>query len=1008
MGLGPSDLFEGKGTEEGSTPMASGTRNHLARLFDGESVGGMTDGELLDRFTTRRGATAESAFEALVARHSPMVARVCRGLLRDEHDVEDAFQATFLVLVRRAGSIGEGDLLAPWLYGVAHRVARKARAVALRRRGREGGPAGIDPPARLDPSVGLQVEVGPVLHEEVNRLPEKYRRPIILCHLQGLTHAEAARELAWPVGTVSVRLVRARKILADRLSRRGVTTSATLVATSLATEATAAALAPSWIQAAAVAALAASSGLPLSTATAAASAGALTLARRTSMMMLLSSWKWFAVPLTVALATTTGAVLVGSGGPGDDPRSPSSTAPAQAKLTPSADPQGGTETKLGSPLLTPRLAEQAAFDQTETDFPTVYDLYPSNVDALAKFLTEVQHHHPDAIFQINMSNGKFRLSGRTVKDKLDLLAPAIGSKDIAGPQASHGVFKIAPPSIGSKDIAGPQASHGVFKIAQPELAVALTGQESRVIGQPIEYKLTVANSGTVPANAVQITATLPREGGKLAQGPLSLGANFDPKDRRLIWRIAQLEPGQSVERKFLYETIGSGQYRCVAEVVSEPFRATKEMITEVEKPPVVEPPVIALDEGRFELGPIPPGYFDLPASKSNEPGVPQPVKIGQTVQIEVLEALPGRPLTGNRVVRPDGTISLGFYGDLLVVGLNRDQIKVKLIERLRIYLNDSLLGLFGQEHDAQGNAEIRAIPPVRSNRVFVDDQPESSPAVLAAKEATAKRAATAPPRPVGGPIPVKVGQILVVEVLETLPGRPIMGERVVRPDGTISLGFYGDLAVAGLTRGDIKVKVVEHLRKFLDDEMLGLRGVNPRTGLAESVPPARTDRVFVADDLNLNWDAPTEPTADGKVQVGQLLDVEVLEATPGRPITGTRIVRPDGTIGLGFHGDLPVVNLTRGEIKVKVIELLQAKVGDEALGLVKVDAQGGRKAVAPIDSDRVFVNDLVRRWKPENDLTARGLREAVADLNEKLDRALGDIDRLRRDAKRQPKPTQEP
>ena len=865
MGLGPSDLFEGKGTEEGPTPMASGTRNHLARLFDGESVGGMTDGELLDRFTTRRGATAESAFEALVARHSPMVARVCRGLLRDEHDVEDAFQATFLVLVRRAGSIGERDLLAPWLYGVAHQVARKARAVALRRRGREGGPAGIDPPARLDPSVELQVDLAPVLHEEVDRLPEKYRRPVILCHLQGLTHAEAARELAWPVGTVSVRLVRARKILADRLSRRGVTASATLVATSLAAEATAAALTPSWIQTAAVAALAASSGLPLSTATAAASAVAITLARRTSMTMLLSSCKWFAVPLTVALATTTGAVLVGSSGMDNGPSDQSAAPPPQATSFRPAESKPPTtegdqvvhvskangETtvefngddgvllrRVDDPAAPPQ-ADDAELTTVGADRMIIHGKFAN----LSATLNRLQKSRPDTTFRLELSGGKIRY------------------------QAGE--------TLGNKPI-DPQAS---TQIARPELAVNLTGQESRVIGQPIEYKLTVTNSGTVPANAVQIAAILPREGGKLAQGPLSLGANFDPKDRRLIWRIAQLEPGQSVERKFLYETIGSGQYRCVAEVVSEPFRATKEMITEVEKPPVVEPPVIALDEGRFELGPIPPGYFDLPASKSNEPGVPQPVRIGQTVQIEALEALPGRPLTGNRVVRPDGTISLGFYGDL---------------------------------------------------------------------------------------------------------------------------------AVAGLTRGDIKVKVVEHLRKFLDDEMLGLRGVNPRTGLAESVPPARTDRVFVADDLNLNWDAPTEPTADGKVQVGQLLDVEVLEATPGRPITGTRIVRPDGTIGLGFHGDLPVVNLTRGEIKVKVIELLQAKVGDEALGLVKVDAQGGRKAVAPIDSDRVFVNDLVRRWKPENDLTARGLREAVADLNEKLDRALGDIDRLRRDAKRQPKPTQEP
>ena len=121
--------------------------HQVNRLFGPGTVGALTDGQLLERFTTRRGDAAESAFEGLVARHGPMVLRVCRALLRDPHDADDAFQATFLVLARRAGAIGERELLGPWLYGVARRVALKARGVAARRRRREGGNA-LERPGR--------------------------------------------------------------------------------------------------------------------------------------------------------------------------------------------------------------------------------------------------------------------------------------------------------------------------------------------------------------------------------------------------------------------------------------------------------------------------------------------------------------------------------------------------------------------------------------------------------------------------------------------------------------------------------------------------------------------------------------------------------------------------------------------------------------------------------------------------------------------------------------------
>ena len=170
--------------------------------------------DLLARFVARRD---EAAFAALVARHGPMVLATCRRLLPAGDDADDAFQATFLVLARRAGSV-RAERLAPWLHGVARRVAGRARAVAARRRGREGG----DLPDVADPPPGAGPDLRAVIDEELARLPEKYRAPLVLCYLDGLTHLEAADQLGWPVGSVRSRLARGRDRLRGGLSRRGL------------------------------------------------------------------------------------------------------------------------------------------------------------------------------------------------------------------------------------------------------------------------------------------------------------------------------------------------------------------------------------------------------------------------------------------------------------------------------------------------------------------------------------------------------------------------------------------------------------------------------------------------------------------------------------------------------------------------------------------------------------------------------------------------------------------
>jgi RNA polymerase sigma factor (sigma-70 family) len=194
---------------------------HRLRGLTGSVEGGLTDAELLERFVARRD---EAAFEVLLWRHGPMVLGVCRRLLRRDHDVEDAFQATFLALARKAGSIGRREALAGWLYQVAYRVGLTARAVAVKRAARER--PWYDLPGADLPDAVADNDLRAVLDEEVRRLPARYRLPFVLCHLQGLTNEEAAQQLGCPTGTVLSRLARARQRLRYCLTRRGVTLSA--------------------------------------------------------------------------------------------------------------------------------------------------------------------------------------------------------------------------------------------------------------------------------------------------------------------------------------------------------------------------------------------------------------------------------------------------------------------------------------------------------------------------------------------------------------------------------------------------------------------------------------------------------------------------------------------------------------------------------------------------------------------------------------------------------------
>jgi RNA polymerase sigma factor (sigma-70 family) len=212
-----------------TSAQASLVLRHVRRLAGTRDPDQPSDGQLLERFTSRRD---EAVFAELVQRHGPMVLNVCRSVLRHDQDAEDAFQAAFVVLARKADSIRRQEAVAGWLHEVAHHVAVKAQADAARRRVRERRASEM---ASADPTLDMTLrDLQRVLHEELQRLPDKYRVPLVLCYLEGRSQEETARHLGWAKSTVRGRLDRGREHLRRRLARRGMALSAVWCAADLA------------------------------------------------------------------------------------------------------------------------------------------------------------------------------------------------------------------------------------------------------------------------------------------------------------------------------------------------------------------------------------------------------------------------------------------------------------------------------------------------------------------------------------------------------------------------------------------------------------------------------------------------------------------------------------------------------------------------------------------------------------------------------------------------------
>jgi RNA polymerase sigma factor (sigma-70 family) len=302
----------------------AGLLGQIHLLWDLGTFAGLTDAQLLARFADRSEDGAELAFEALVERHGPMVFRVCRGVLRDEHAAEDAFQATFLVLAKKARSLWVKDSLASWLHGVAHRVASRARSDAACRRRHE---------LRLAEARGLALEMMPdhsvseawaILSEEIARLPETYRAPVVLCYLEAMSYQAAAASLGVTEDTVRGRLARARERLRKSLTRRGVEVPAIVAAARPAIPAVV--IRPGLAQTTARAAVGLSAGGAASLE--AISRSVISLCERTCRTMMLTKLK-AAVAALVLGVITAGAIVSAQppGGGRAEPLEPARKAP---------------------------------------------------------------------------------------------------------------------------------------------------------------------------------------------------------------------------------------------------------------------------------------------------------------------------------------------------------------------------------------------------------------------------------------------------------------------------------------------------------------------------------------------------------------------------------------------------------------------------------------------------------------------------------------------------------
>jgi RNA polymerase sigma factor (sigma-70 family) len=330
---------------------------HLRQTALRQDRGGLTDGQLLECFITQRD---EASFEALVRRHEALVLGVCRRVLRHEQDAEDAFQATFLVLAKKATAIGQPELVGNWLYGAAYRAALEAKAA--RRRLRERQVSSMPEPKAVEETDDW-LELRPILDRELNRLPDRYRVPVVLCDLEGRTRRAAARQLGVPEGTLSGRLTTARRLLAKRLARHGLAISAGALAAALSPSAASACVPASLVvptvQAAALLAAGETAAGVVSTKVAALAEGVLKAMFRTKCKV-------------IAVAVLVVGLVVGGWG-----------------VLPTVEGQNPAGGKVGAPAAAPVYLRSGGYDVIGNGHKGTLGITVGEPDGHAKFIYDV-------------------------------------------------------------------------------------------------------------------------------------------------------------------------------------------------------------------------------------------------------------------------------------------------------------------------------------------------------------------------------------------------------------------------------------------------------------------------------------------------------------------------------------------------------------------------------------------------------------------------------------------
>ncbi|WP_406697333.1 sigma-70 family RNA polymerase sigma factor [Singulisphaera sp. Ch08] len=536
----------------------------LQSLFQVGTISNLTDGQLLERFHSRRGAMAEAAFEALVERHGAMVLGVCRRILADPHDADDAFQATFLILVQRAGSIRVDDSLGRWLYGVSSRVAIRAKAQAARRRRLEERVAAKPTASTTNDLVRLDLRS--VLDEELRRLPEKYRAPVVLCHLQGLSQDETARVLGWPLGTVQGRLARARETLRNRLSRRGLTPSTSFSITGLFALSHPGPV-PFALRRRTVQAVMRMVGGE-ATLAGTGSAAAIALAKGAGGTMLVTKLK-FASLLVLFAGIGAGTTVLPQRATAEQRTSavpnppPRAEEPALVRLEPGTRPPAGT---FRIPM---RLVP--GFDSLELGTRPTAGTFRIPMRLVPGFDSkEIADDDQVVLISIGAqeitipreSNAFVRAIRDTCHRATEWLwvdAPAVERKPSdQSSEVEATTLEFAPGAEEAK-------STRPLTVIEPKLAVTLIGPKQRFPKTIATYSLTVENSGTAPAQNVQVEAILPGLGPLVKLPP---GSKFDPQSRRLTWPSLKIEPGKT-SLKFEVRLGDPGLYKVTAKAVDQ-------------------------------------------------------------------------------------------------------------------------------------------------------------------------------------------------------------------------------------------------------------------------------------------------------------------------------------------------------------------------------------------------------------------------------------------------------